>query len=799
VLGAVAPALGRRMGRNVLLLCGLGPLATVVWALTRAGAVLDGEPVVERYGWVPELGLDLELRLDGFGLLMLSLVSGIGVLIFAYARWYFHDRPGLGRFAGTLVAFSGAMLGLVLADNLLVVYLFWELTSVTSYLLIGFEDEKAPARAAALQAILITGAGGLAMLGGFVLIGLEAGTFSLSGILAQPPSGTAVDVGLVLVLVGAVTKSAQVPFHSWLPGAMAAPTPVSAYLHSATMVKAGVYLIARFAPAFAEAAPWRPIVLTLGLTTMLVGGLRALRQHDLKLLLAYGTVSQLGFMVVLLGAGLEEATLAGCAVLVAHGAFKAALFMTVGIVDHQAHTRDIRRLDRLWSSPRWRPTLVAAVVGAASMAGIPLMLGFVAKEAAYEAFVHGGLGGPDGVVLAGLVVGSILTFAYSARFVRGLLGPASTPEAVSDPPAPAAPFLGPVVVLAALTVILGIAPEPASDLVSQAGVALDAAVEPVTLHLWHGLNQALLLSLLTIATGTALALGWRGVERVQDRTPDLPTADGGYRAILAGTLGLAARTTGFVQNGSLPAYLTVILATVVALPGWVLLTATEVPPLPELADSPIQVVVGTATLGAAIAAAIVRRRFDAVLLLGGVGFAVAVLFVIQGAPDLALTQLMIETLSVLIFVLVLRRLPTRVDDEPWRFGIALRVLVSGVVGAFVFAFAIIATGARTAPPISDGYLERALPEADGRNVVNVILVDFRGLDTLGEITVLAVAALGIVSLVLAARRAVTSGEPDDDGGAPPTGAPSTTPPAPAPGEPGRHIAAAGGGGGEGAR
>jgi multicomponent Na+:H+ antiporter subunit A len=795
VLGAVAPALGRRMGRNVLLLCGVGPLATVVWALTRAGGVLDGEPVVERYGWVPELGLDLELRLDGFGLLMLGLVSGIGVLIFVYARWYFHDRPGLGRFAGTLVAFSGAMLGLVLADNLLVVYLFWELTSVTSYLLIGFEDEKAPARAAALQAILITGAGGLAMLGGFVLIGLEAGTFSLSGILDQPPSGTAVDVGLVLVLVGAVTKSAQVPFHSWLPGAMAAPTPVSAYLHSATMVKAGVYLIARFAPAFAEAAPWRPIVLTLGLTTMLVGGLRALRQHDLKLLLAYGTVSQLGFMVVLLGAGLEEATLAGCAVLVAHGAFKAALFMTVGIVDHQAHTRDIRRLDRLWSSPRWRPTLVAAVVGAASMAGVPLMLGFVAKEAAYEAFVHGGLGAADGVVLAGLVVGSILTFAYSARFVRGLLGPASSPESVSDPPAPAASFLGPVLVLAALTVVLGVAPEPASDLVSQAGVALDAAVEPVTLHLWHGVNQALLLSLLTIATGTALALGWRAVERAQDRTPAMPTADGGYRAVLAGALGLAARTTGFVQNGSLPAYLTVILATVVTLPGWVLLTATEIPPLPALADSPIQLVVGTATLGAAIAAAIVRRRFDAVLLLGGVGFAVAVLFVIQGAPDLALTQLMIETLSVLIFVLVLRRLPTRVDDEPWRFGIALRVLVSGVVGAFVFAFAIIATGARTAPPISDGYLERALPEAEGRNVVNVILVDFRGLDTLGEITVLAVAALGIVSLVLAARRAVTSGEPEDDGGAPPTRAPSTAPPAPVPGEPGRHITAAGGGDG----
>jgi multicomponent Na+:H+ antiporter subunit A len=783
VLGAVAPSLGRRLGRNVLLLCGVAPLATVAWALRHAGDVLDGRPVTETYRWVPELGLDLSLRLDAFGLLMVALVSGIGTLIFVYARWYFSHRPGLGRFAGTLVAFSGAMLGLVLADNLLIVYLFWELTSVTSYLLIGFEDDKAASRAAALQAILITGAGGLAMLGGFVLIGLEAGTFSLSGILADPPTGSLVDVGLVLVLLGAVTKSAQVPFHSWLPGAMAAPTPVSAYLHSATMVKAGVYLIARFAPAFADAAPWRPIVLTMGLLTMVLGGLRALRQHDLKLLLAYGTVSQLGFMVVLLGVGLEEATLAGCAILLAHGAFKAGLFMTVGVVDHQAHTRDIRRIGRLWSAPGWRPTIAAAVVAAASMAGIPLALGFVAKEAAYEALVHGGAGGADGVVLATVVVGSMLTFAYSARFVRGLLGPATAEDPVDEPTPPPAPFAAPVLLLGAVTLALGVVPGPVSDLVSQAAVVLDPLVHPVTLKVWHGVNEALLLSLLTMAVGGGLALAWGPVERLQARTPRVPTADGGYRATLDGVLRLAARSTGFFQNGSLPIYLGVILATVVALPGWVLLADVGLPPLPELADSPLQVAVAAAVLGAAAGAAVVRRRFDAVLLLGGVGFSVAVLFVIHGAPDLALTQLLIETLALLIFVLVLRRLPRDVGPEPGRLRLGLRLAVSGAVGAFVLVFALVAADARTAPPISDGYLERALPEADGRNVVNVILVDFRGLDTLGEITVLAVAALGIVSLVQAARRAAAGRDPDVEGLA--AEAPAT------PGEPGHpaHLGA----------
>lgn len=736
----------------------MAPAAASAWALARAGAVLDGEPVTSSFGWVPELGLSVDLRLDSFALLMVSLVAGIGVLVFAYAYAYFGDRAGLGRFAGLLTGFAGAMLGLVLADNLLALYVFWELTSVTSYLLIGFDDEKATARAAALQAILVTGVGGLAMLGGFVAIGLEAGTFRLSEILASPPSGTVVDAALVLVLLGALTKSAQVPFHSWLPGAMAAPTPVSAYLHSATMVKAGVYLVARLAPAFAEAPTWRPIVVTLGLATMLIGGLRALRQHDLKLLLAHGTTSQLGFLMVLFGLGLPEATLAGCGLLLAHGAFKAALFMGVGVVDHQAGTRDARRLDRIAAGPGWGPVLAVAAIGAASMAGVPLLFGFVTKESAYSALLQGGVGAGDPLVLAGVVAGSMLTFAYSARLVRALVSPAERgADAVGPAPAARLDLVGPALVLAGLTLVLGLLPGLASDLVSGAAASLDPEVEPVDLALWHGISAPLLLSLLTLAVGVALAARWRSVERVQDRTPPLPTAEGGYVAALRGVNGLADRTVAIVQSGSLPTYLATVLATVLALPGVALLSGSELGDLPKLSETPVQLAVAGLTGVAACAAAAAGQRIHAVLFLGAVGYGMAVLFVSFGAPDLALTQVLIETLSVAIFVLVLRRLPSRAPAIPWRMGRAVRLVVATSVGLFVAGFALVAGAARRASPVSDGFLERAYDEAGGRNVVNVILVDFRGLDTLGEITVLAVAALGIVSLAKAARSKL--GEP----------------------------------------
>jgi multicomponent Na+:H+ antiporter subunit A len=750
--GAAVLVLGDRLGRRALYLGGLAPLAALVWLTTQLPTVLDGGRVTESFSWVPGLGLAIDLRLDGFATLMALLITGIGVLVFLYGRWYFSaDEPGLGRLVGLLTLFAGSMLGLVLADNLFVLYGFWELTSITSYLLIGNKYSDGRARSAALQALLTTGAGGLAMLGGFVLIGQEAGTYQLSAVLADPPEGTLVTAGLVLVLLGAVTKSAQYPFHYWLPGAMVAPTPVSAYLHSATMVKAGVYLVARFTPAFVDVPFWRPAVVTIGAVTMICGGLRALRQSDLKLLLAFGTVSQLGFMFVMFGMGTADAIVAGCALVLAHGLFKAALFMDVGILDHQLGTRDIGELPRL--GREWRPFGVLLTVSAAAMAGIPLTLGFIAKEEDFAALADfSPFGGP--ALVAAVVVGSMLTFAYSARVVWGTFRlPVTRGAAAADPAdRPSLAFLVAPIILAGLTLLFGVVPALLDSLLTAAGQALDGAVEAVHLALWHGFNNALWLSLLTFAVGGVLFVAHRPVSRLLAVGRHLPKAADAYLDTLRGLIWIADRTTGLVQSGSLPVYAGVILLTAVTLPGWALLTQTGPLELPPFVDEPVEVMLGAILLGSALGAAAVRRRFSAALFLGTVGYAMAGLFVVVGAPDLALTQTVIETLTLVLFVLVLRRLPDRFERRSGTLGRGLRVAIAGAVGAVVFFFALYAGADRVTPPVSDEMVERAYPEGHGRNVVNVILVDFRGLDTLGEVTVLVAAAIGAVAVARAGRR-----------------------------------------------
>ncbi|HSM66518.1 MAG TPA: proton-conducting transporter membrane subunit, partial [Ilumatobacteraceae bacterium] len=377
VAAIVCLAPGRRAARWALPVAAVVPAVTFGWLVSQAGAVLDGDTPTVEVEWIPQLALSISLRLDGFGLLMGLIVSGIGVLVLLYSMTYFGRRDDLGRLAGLLVAFAGAMLGIVWADGLLTLFVFWELTSITSFLLIGFDDTNAGARAAATRAFLVTGAGGLAMMAGLIILTIVGDTTTISGLLADPPSGTLTDVALVLVLLGAFTKSAQFPFHFWLPGAMAAPTPVSAYLHSATMVKAGLVVVARFAPAFADEGPWRALVVGAGLASLAIGGIGAMRQQDAKLALAHGTVSQLGFLMVLLGLGTPATTYAGVAMLLAHALFKASLFLSVGVVDHEAGTRDMRRLRGL---ARALPVAAASiVVAAASMAAIPPTFGFVAK------------------------------------------------------------------------------------------------------------------------------------------------------------------------------------------------------------------------------------------------------------------------------------------------------------------------------------------------------------------------------------------------------------------------------------
>ena len=755
-LASAVPMLVPRLGRDTGYALALGFLGVGALLLTTAPVGLAGGTVEGTWRWLPTLGVEFALRIDGLAALFCLLVLGVGALIMAYCPRYLGEHEAAGPVYALLTVFAGAMLGLVLAADLVLLYVFWELTTVTSFFLIKTAGAKAGPPAS--RALLVTAGGGLALLVAVVLTGLAAGTTDLATILASPElvldSPFAGAIGALLV-VAAFTKSAQLPFQFWLPGAMVAMTPVSAYLHAATMVKAGVYLIARLAPAFAGAVGyWRPVVITAGLATMVVGGYRALRQHDLKLLLAFGTVSQLGLMVVLVGAGHPDLTFAGAVLILAHSLFKAALFLIVGIVDHQAHTRDLRVLTGL--RRRMPATFAVAAVAAASMAGIPPLLGFVSKEAVYEALLHAGSRPGDVLTLAGVVAGSILTFAYGARFLWGGFATKTAPS-LSDPvgpavPPPSGPFLAPAAVLAALTVVAGLAPMLATGLVEAAASSLDPSATPPHLTLWHGFTPALALSVVTVALGAAMFSARSRVERLQERLRVPVSALGAYQGSVSGLTRVAARTTGIVQNGSLPTYIGVILLTVLLLPGITLVRAGGLPSDLVLAESPLQAAVGALVIVAAVAAARARRRFTAVLFLGGVGYGVAVLFLIQGAPDLALTQFLIETLALVIFVLVLRHLPDRFEPAPWRLREGARWVIAGGMGAFVAVFVLVAAAARTQPPVSDEYLARALPEGGGRNVVNVILTDFRGLDTMGEITVLLVAGVGIASLVMAGWR-----------------------------------------------
>jgi len=756
--------LGRRLGHRVFLLAAVAPLLSVVWAATKVGDIRAGGAVRETIRWVPELGITVDLRLDGFALLMLALVSGVGVLVFIYAYRYFdHGVESPGKLAGTLVVFSGAMLGLVLADNLLWLYVCWELTSVTSYLLIGHDDREPKARAAALQALLITGMGGLAMLGGFVLLGVSQGTFRISELVANPASGGLITAAAVLVLLGAFTKSAQVPFHSWLPGAMVASTPISAYLHSAAMVKAGIFLVLRLGPAFALTATWRTLAVGFGIATMLLGGLRALRQNDLKLLLAFGTVSQLGLLMTLAGLGHPDAVIAACALLLAHAAFKAALFMVVGIIDHHTHTRDLRELGGF--GPGWRPTIVVATISAASMAGVAPFAGFISKEAALEAVVRG-----DAlmkVALVGIVLGAILTVAYSIRFVWGAFvakpSIAAGENVAAAASTPALSFLAPSALLAAITVLFGVWAGVFSELVRVAARSIDSAAK-AKLSLWHGVNLPLTLSLTALALGAVVFAARDRLDPLQERLRSKWTASGGFDSSVRGLLSTADRVTSIAQPGSLPIYIGIILLTAVTVPGVALIVLGVWPGWPEWLSTTAHLPVAAMLVVGGLGAALASRRFVAALFLGLVGYGMTLLFVVQGAPDLALTQFAIETLTVVLFLLVLRFLPDRFEHRASGLNRTLRVAVSAAVGAFMFAVIVIASAARTAPPVSEAMVEQSLPEAGGRNVVNVILVDFRGYDTLGEITVLLVAAIGAVTLARVGRGRGTeppSAEPDE--------------------------------------
>jgi multicomponent Na+:H+ antiporter subunit A len=777
----VAPWIFRKLQRNAFYVLAAVPAAAFVWLLLQYDRVYPGKGgnptggfIEENLPWIPNLKLDFAFRMDVLAWVMSLLVLGVGSLVLVYCARYFKNKDAnLGGFGAQLLAFAGAMFGLVTADDLLMMFIFWELTTVLSYLLIGYARTRLAARRSALQALMVTTAGGLAMLVGLIILGQAAGTYRISAIMTQAatlitgPAQSAVAAAVVLILVGAITKSALVPFHFWLPGAMAAPTPVSAYLHAAAMVKAGIYIVARLAPGFSESPYWLPLVLGLGLATMLVGGYRALRQTDIKLILAYGTVSQLGFLMMVVGLGRPDAALAGLALLLAHGLFKASLFLVVGIIDHQSGTRDIRKLSGVYKSSR--ALAIVAGIAAASMAGIPPLAGFVAKESVLETFVHYGTGHsgagaapePWGLVLlVGLVLGSILTFAYSARFMWGAF---ATKQGVDRTPFKAVQpsFLAAPAILSFLTIVYGLWPDPVDGWI-QPYAALFAAPDAGTgapsanhLALWHGLTPALGLTALTFAAGVVMFHARNLVSRAQSRVPDWVDGDRAYQRTVGALDDVAVWVTGRTQRGSLYFYLAVILTVAFAVPLTALIVANK--PLPGgvfLIDpnSPLQLIAAAGIVVGALAAVRANKRFLAVLMVSVTGYGIALMFALQGAPDLALTQMLVETIILVAFVLAMRSLPPELRDRTGGKYRVVRVIIGVAFAVTMIFVAIYAMGARIAEPVSLSFPRLAYEGGGGLNVVNVTLVDIRAWDTFGEISVLAVAATGVASLIFVRSR-----------------------------------------------
>jgi multicomponent Na+:H+ antiporter subunit A len=734
----IVASIGGRLGRRVLWVAAIPMAVTAIWSFVRLNA---SSTVSAGFEWVPGLDVNLEFRVDAMGSLLSALVSGIGALVCIYAVGYFSaGATNMARFAATLLAFSTAMVGLVWAESVWTLFIFWELTSITSFLLVGFKHADPVARTAARRALVITAGGGLSLLAGFVLFVDAAGTARLSEI--TPITGSTATAAAILILAASATKSAQFPFHVWLPGAMAAPTPVSAYLHSATMVKAGVILVAVIAPAFQDTDVWKPLGLAFGLTTMVWGAIGALRHVDAKLILAWGTVSQLGLLIALLALGTPKATFAAISILVAHAVFKAALFMVVGEVDVRAGTRNIHDLSGL---RRAMPvTFVVAVVSGASMAGIPPLLGFPAKEAAIEASL--GLSGSEFLLVGGLIIGgSVLTVAYTTRLLIGMFGgEAPMADRVVGPRRQA--MTAPETILAGASFLAFVALGWVSDVVRSAAVTVAPKAEVYSLLRWPGLTDAFLTSAGVVVVGLVL-----GTLLSRRRVVSGPVARGAANVdwSIDGIGRLARQVAGRVQHGSLPLYLATMLLVV---------CAAAVPFVGEIDtdtlywwDNRAEAVLVLMIVAAAVSATTVSSRLGAALVLGAVGFSVAGLFVAHGAPDLVLTQLLVETVIVVGFVVGLGRLATRFPT-PTRLWLVGRIVVSVAVAAAVGVALAGGAGSQVGESPVRELADTAQSDGGGKNVVNVILTDTRALDTLGEVIVLMVVAVGILTLSTRRRR-----------------------------------------------
>jgi multicomponent K+:H+ antiporter subunit A len=741
----------RAHGRSAQL-AALAPALALALLLMQAPAVLDGAVLKAHWHWLPAIGLDLGLRLDGLGLLFALLILGIGLLIILYARYYLHGSDSAPKFYTQLLLFMGAMLGLVLADNLLLMLVFWELTSIASFLLVGYWSDDTRARKGARMALAVTGLGGLALLAGLLLLGWMVGSFELDAVLAAGDLVRAhplYPLMLGLILLGAFTKSAQFPFQFWLPQAMSAPTPASAYLHSATMVKAGIFLLARLYPTLSTTELWFMLVAGTGVVTLLYGAWMALFQHDLKGLLAYSTISHLGLIVLLLGLDTELSTVAALFHIINHATFKASLFMAAGIIDHETGTRDMRRINGLW---KYMPyTALLAMVASAAMAGVPLLNGFLSKEMFFaETLSMDHLGSWNWLLPAAATLAGALSVAYSLRFIHDVFFNGEPIDLPNYPPHEPPRYMKvPVEVLVVLCLLVGILPAftVAPLLASAATAALGGDLPDYSLALWHGFNLPLAMSALALVAGVTLYALRRPLFALAERRP---AADAllRFEALVQQAVRLATRLVQLLENGSLQRYLALLLGLTLAAIGQALW------PLPRLqGELALQPVDGVMLTGAALMALCAfatvgwyRERLLSLLPLGAVGLITALIFARMSAPDLALTQLSVEFVTTVLLMLVLFFLPARgeVERNPLRLGRdwLLAALAGLTVGALAFAGMT-----RSNDPIGGYFIANAYSGGGGNNAVNVILVDFRGFDTLGEISVLAIAAIGIAALL----------------------------------------------------
>jgi multicomponent K+:H+ antiporter subunit A len=726
-------------------------VAALVLLATAAPSIYRGEVISSQYEWLPQIGLSFSFFLDGLGFFFAAMILGIGLLIIVYSRYYLSASDPMGRFYTYLLLFQGAMVGVVVSSNILLLAIFWELTSLSSFLLIGYWRHLPEGRQGARMALIVTGGGGLLLLAGFLLLGHIAGSYELTEILLR---GDVVKNSplylpmLLLILGGAFTKSAQFPFHFWLPHAMAAPTPVSAYLHSATMVKAGVFLLARLWPVLAGTEAWFLIVSMVGLTTMLVGAWISLFKDDLKAILAYSTVSHLGLMTMLLGIGTPMAAVVAVFHILNHATFKAALFMSAGIVDHEAGTRDIKRLGGLL---RLMPISAAlALFAAGSMAGLPLLNGFLSKEMMLEEVVHTSYAGNPWIMPTLATIGALLSVAYSARLAIAVyLGPVRNdyPHHPHDPP----PGMWlPVAFLVMLVIVIGVLPAlVAGPVVERTALAVigSASLPSYYLAIWHGFTPALLMSIVAFIGGASLLVVYKPLDRFRLSTPR-PEAKRIFDTVVNRAIDAARAIVAALHTDSLPRYFAVITVAIIIVGAVGFASGTHTPG--ARASLPVNtpsLVIWATLLASSLAVVVLHaNRFLTLILTSIVGLGVSLAFIQFSAPDLALTQISVEVVMTILLLLALNLLPrTTPKESGWlrrtRDGMIASVAGLGLGG---LAYAVMT---RDVQSISDYHLAQSKPGGGGTNVVNVILVDFRGFDTFGEIIVLCIAALAIYALL----------------------------------------------------